>query len=181
VSGKAPWVIRVDEVKASLAVNLEAERKVAQLNDEVQGLVRGLKAKDQHIQEASVKIELMERRMEAVKKQAEMIVELEEQLNKARKQERTYEEAMEQLQGEYDTLEQENAKLKTMAPTQERPGECLCELFAAALLPFCLAPGAATVETETVAVEGNIETSYLLEQASPPSLHSIFLSDMSPA
>ncbi|EIN14288.1 dynactin [Punctularia strigosozonata HHB-11173 SS5] len=147
VSGKAPWVVRIDEIKASLAVNLEAERKLAQLNDEVQGLVRGLKAKDQHIQEASVKIELMERRMEAVKKQAEMITELEEQLNKARKQERTYEEAMEQLQAEYDALVQENTKLKTMAPAQERP-----------------VPGAQVAEPETLAVEGNIETSYLLEQ-----------------
>lgn len=118
----APWVTRVDEIKASLAINVEAERKVAQLNDEMQGLVRSLKTKDQTIQESGVKIELMERRMEAVKKQADTIVDLEGELSKARKQERAYEEAMEQLQADLDTLEQDNAKLKTLTAGQERQG-----------------------------------------------------------
>jgi dynactin 1 len=110
------------EIKAALAVNVEAERKVAQLNDEMQGLVRSLRAKDQNIQEAGVKIELMERRMEAVKKQADTIADLENELAKARKQERAYEEAMEQLQADLDTLEQDNAKLKTMTAGQEKQG-----------------------------------------------------------
>jgi len=104
VSGTAPWVTRVQEIKASLAVNIEAERKVAQLNEEMQGLVRSLKTKDQNIQESTVKIELMERRMETVKKQADMIVDLENELSKARRQERAYEEAMEQLQADLDRI-----------------------------------------------------------------------------
>ncbi|TFK42165.1 dynactin [Crucibulum laeve] len=147
VTGVAPWITRVDEVKAALAVNVEAERKVAKLNDEMQGLVRSLKTKDQSIQESAVKIELMERRMEAVKKQADTIVELENELSKARKQERAYEEAMEQLQADLDTLEQDNAKLKTMTAGQERQ-----------------APGVQQVEAENVPIEGSLETSYLLEQ-----------------
>ena len=122
VSGTAPWVTRVQEIKASLAVNIEAERKVAQLNEEMQGLVRSLKTKDQNIQESAVKIELMERRMEAVKKQADMIVDLENELSKARRQERAYEEAMEQLQADLDSLEQDNAKLKAMTAGQEQKG-----------------------------------------------------------
>ncbi len=121
-SSIAPWVTRVDEIKATLAVNIEAERKVAQLNDELQGLVRSLKAKDQNIQESGVKIELMQRRMEAVKKQADTIADLEGELAKAHKQERAYEEAMEQLQADLDTLEQDNAKLKTMTAGHDRQG-----------------------------------------------------------
>lgn len=128
VSGMAPWVTRVEEIKASTAVNIEAERKVAQLNDEMQGLVRSLKTKDQNIQESVVKIELMERRMETVKKQADAIVDLEGELAKARKQERAYEEAMEQLQADLDTLEQDNAKLKTMSTNHERQGEVLSKV-----------------------------------------------------
>ena len=122
VSGVAPWVTRIAEIKATLAINVEAERKVAQLNDEMQGLVRSLKTKDQNIQESAVKIELMERRMEAAKKQADAILDLEGELSKARKQERAYEEAMEQLQTDLDALEQENAKLKTLTAGQERQG-----------------------------------------------------------
>lgn len=145
-------------------MNLEAERRVAQLNDEVQGLVRGLKAKDQHIQEAAVKIELMERRMEGQKKQGETIADLEAELTKARKQERTYEEAMEQLQGEYDALEQENAKLKTMAPVQEKAGEWGPNRNLHDLDGSTATQGAQVAEPEPVAVEQNLETSYLLDQ-----------------
>ena len=59
-----------------MAINVEAERKVAQLHEEIQGLVRNLKAKEQQAQETTVKIELMERRMETVKKQADTIADL---------------------------------------------------------------------------------------------------------
>ena len=101
---------------------MEAERRVVQLNDEIQALVRNLKSKDQGIQESSVRIELMERRMETVKKQADTINDLEVELGKARKQERSYEEAIDQLQHDLDTLEQDNMKLKALANNPERQG-----------------------------------------------------------
>ncbi|EKM61655.1 uncharacterized protein PHACADRAFT_112443 [Phanerochaete carnosa HHB-10118-sp] len=148
ISGIAPWITRIPEIKSATAVNVEAERKLAQLNDEMQALVRTLKAKDQHIQESGVKIELMERRMEGVKKQGEMISNLESELQKARKQERAYEEAMEQLQSDLDALEQDNKKLKTAASTVERQAT----------------PGVQPAETENIQVESSLETSYLLEQ-----------------
>ncbi|KAH7886311.1 dynein associated protein-domain-containing protein [Phlebopus sp. FC_14] len=146
MTGTAPWVARIDEIRASTAINVEAERKATQLQDEVQGLVRSLKARDQSIQESTVKIELMERRMEAVKKQADTIVELEIELSKARKQERAYEEAMEQLQADLDALEQDNAKLKTMAAPERQ------------------ASGNQPAEPDSAPMEGSFETSYLLEQ-----------------
>ncbi|KAI0066601.1 hypothetical protein BV25DRAFT_1820618 [Artomyces pyxidatus] len=148
LTGTAPWVVRIGEIKASMAINVEAERKVAQLNEELQGLMRNLKVKDQNIQESTVKIELMERRMEAVRKQADQISDLEGELSKARKQERAYEDAMEQLQADLDTLEQENTKLKTAAPGPERQTQGI----------------PATDAAESIPMEGNLETSYLLEQ-----------------
>ena len=149
VIGVSPWVTRVDEIKASLAVNLEAERKVAQLNDEMQGLLRNLKIKDQSIQESSVKVELMERRIETFKKQGDAIDDMQEQLAKSRKQERAYEEAMDQLQSDLDSLEQENVKLKAQtAGMLERP----------------TIVGPQPVEPDSSMFEGNFETSYLLEQ-----------------
>jgi dynactin 1 len=105
-----------------MAINAEAERKAAQLQEEIQGLVRSLKTKDQTIQESGVKIEHMERRMEAARKQADTIGDLENELSKARKQERAYEEAMEQLQADLDTFEQDNAKLKALVAGSERQG-----------------------------------------------------------
>jgi dynactin 1 len=122
VTGTSPWVTRVSDVKARAAVNVEAERRVVQLNDEIQALVRNLKSKDQNIQESSVKIELMERRMETVRKQADTINDLESELGKARKQEKSYEEAIDQLQHDLDALEQDNIKLKALANNPERQG-----------------------------------------------------------
>jgi dynactin 1 len=104
-----------------------------QLNDEIQALVRNIKSKDQSIQESSVKIELMERRMETVKKQADTINDLEAELGKVRKQERSYEEAIDQLQHDLDTLEQDNIKLKALANNPERQG-----LGSTFLYPFCV-------------------------------------------
>ncbi|KAF9011292.1 dynactin [Cyathus striatus] len=147
VTGTEPWIARIPEIKTLLSVNIEAERKMTQLNEEIQGLVRNLKLKDQTMQESGVKIELMERRMEAVKKQADTIVELENELGKARRHETEYEEAMEQLQTELDALQQDNNRLRAAGATTERQ-----------------APGVQQVETENVAIEGSLETSHLLEQ-----------------
>lgn len=119
-----------------MAVNEEAERKVAQLNEEMQGLVRTLKSKDQNIQESAVKIELMERRTEAAKKQAEAVTELEGLLGKAQKQEKYYVEAMEQLQSEFDSLAKENSKLKATSNASEKEGMYF-NVFTAHLLTPC--------------------------------------------
>jgi dynactin 1 len=149
ITGAAPWIVRIEEVKVAMTVNEEAERKVAQLNEEMQGLARTLKSKDQNIQESAVKIELMERRMEAAKKQAEAVTELEGLLGKAQKQEKYYVEAMEQLQSEFDSLAKENSKLKVTTNTSEKE-----------------AVGTATPTQSQIVlpVDGNLETTHLLEQ-----------------
>ncbi|CAE6490107.1 unnamed protein product [Rhizoctonia solani] len=117
---EAPWVVRIAEVKALSAVNVDAERTVNKLNEEIKDLIRSIKTRDQTIQETSVKIELMERRMETVKKQADAIVDLEGDLAKARKQEKAYEEALEQLQSDLDEMGQENARLKQATAGMEK-------------------------------------------------------------
>lgn len=70
----------------------------------------------------------MERRMEASRKQADVITDMEDQLSKARQQEVDYQKAMEQLQGELGVLEQENSKLKQNLNNVDRQGKP-CALF----------------------------------------------------
>ncbi|CAE6345447.1 unnamed protein product [Rhizoctonia solani] len=149
IVGEAPWVVRIAEVKALSAVNVDAERTVNKLNEEIKDLIRSIKTRDQTIQETSVKIELMERRMETVKKQADAIVDLEGDLAKARKQEKAYEEALEQLQSDLDQMGQENARLKQVTAGMEKN-----------------APGMQTTTEEPVIATGDLEASHLLEQAS---------------
>jgi dynactin 1 len=105
-----------------LAVNVEAERKVAQLNDEIQALARNVKIKDQTIQESSVKIELMERRLEVIKRQSETILDLENKLTSAKKDAKKFREDMESLQIELE-MEQKNAKLMMTTAGQENQGK----------------------------------------------------------
>ncbi|CAE6385420.1 unnamed protein product [Rhizoctonia solani] len=145
--GEAPWVVRIAEVKALSAVNVDAERTVNKLNEEIKDLIRGIKTRDQNIQETTVKIELMERRMETVKKQADAIVDLEGDLAKAKKQEKAYEEALEQLQSDLDEMGQENAKLKQATAGMEKN-----------------ASGMQPATEEPVVAGGDLEASHLLEQ-----------------
>ncbi|KAJ7508441.1 dynactin [Mycena galericulata] len=147
VSGVSPWVTRVDEVKASVAVNLEAERRVAQLNEELQGLVRTLKQKEQHLQEATVKNDLMERKMETVKRQADSIAEKDVIIADGKRRQRELEDTLEQVQGELDVSEQERLKLKTLVGTEQRQ-----------------VSGTVVPEPENFPVEGSLETSHLLDQ-----------------
>ncbi|KAF8317347.1 hypothetical protein DL93DRAFT_2165610 [Clavulina sp. PMI_390] len=149
VTGEAPWTVRVADIKAKAAVNLEAEHKLTQMNEELQSLMRSIRQRDQQLQESKVKIETMERRSETVKKHADTIVELEEELAKIKKQETAYSEAIDSQNREMEELQEEISRLKT----------------AAASAPDRPAAGAAPAEgAETLHHEGNLETSYLVDQ-----------------
>nr|XP_018262298.1 dynactin 1 [Kwoniella dejecticola CBS 10117]OBR84456.1 dynactin 1 [Kwoniella dejecticola CBS 10117] len=107
-----PWLARVATIKEAASFNADTERKVVMLSEELKDMLREVKIRDQNLQEAGVKVETLERRLEASRKQADTIIELENDVAKAKKQEKVYEEAIEQLQGEQDALEAENARLR---------------------------------------------------------------------
>ncbi|BGP28114.1 hypothetical protein JCM10295v2_007101 [Rhodotorula toruloides] len=146
LSYEAPWHARVLELQSTAAINVDAERKVVQLNEELRDIARDLRSKEQECQESLVKIELMEKRLEGVRRQAEAIVQLEAELAKSRKQERTYEEANEVLQRDLDEMEHEIDKLKQSAAVTEKQG------------------ASSSTGLDSIAYEGNMETSYLVEQ-----------------
>lgn len=127
----SPWSERVSEIASAAAVNVETEQRVARLNEEMKDLIRELRSKDQSLQESTVKIELMDKRMETAKKQTDMMTDLEGELSKAKKDSKTYEQTIEDLQKELESLEQENVKLKnaaTSAPAVEaKPSEQFCK------------------------------------------------------
>ncbi|KAG8983164.1 hypothetical protein FRB90_006256 [Tulasnella sp. 427] len=148
VSAQAPWVTRVVEIRAIAAVNLDAERAVTKLNEEILMLVKGVKTRDQTIQESAAKIELMERRMETVKQQADAIAELESQLSKANQVAQDHSEALDTVQADLDAMEKECDRLRQ-------------ELASA---PEKSVAGNQQIQAETLDLEGNYETSYLLKQ-----------------
>ncbi|KAJ2863897.1 hypothetical protein GGH94_003303 [Coemansia aciculifera] len=109
---EAPWIKRAAQFKASLVQNADVERRTEALNEEIVSLARKLRLRDQAIQEFSVKTEMLEKRTETMRRQAEQVAELQRLLEAAKSKELTYEEAIESLQGEMDTLERECRKLK---------------------------------------------------------------------
>ncbi|GAA5998800.1 hypothetical protein JCM5350_006650 [Sporobolomyces pararoseus] len=145
LSYSPPWHARVAEIQSNAAINVDAERKVVQLNEEIRELAREMRAKEQAHQESAVKIEHMEKRLESVKKQADVLAQLESELAKSRKQERTYEEANEVLQKDLDTMEQELGKLRQSAASTEKQTSGG-------------SPG------DSTAYEGNLETAYLVDK-----------------
>lgn len=112
LAASPPWLARVASIKQAATHSAEAEHKVSRLSEELKEMLREIKIRDQSLQESGVKIETLEHRLEASRRQADMILELENDIAKSKKQEKVYEEAMEQLQAEYDTLEAENARLR---------------------------------------------------------------------
>lgn len=157
IAGSAPWTTRVAQIKANLAVNVEAERRAAQLSEELAALARTLKSRDVTLQEERVRTELMERRMEGVKRQQDAFQQVETELAQARKQERSYEDALEQLQADLDAMEQDNVRLKAAVPSgNEKPvKETTQEVGMGMGMGF----------GEGVQLgEGSLETGYLLEQ-----------------
>jgi len=149
-----PWLARVGVLHSTAATNLEAAHQVSVLNGQLGQLSRDLRTKDEAHQESAVKIELLERRMEQGRKQAEALAALEAELAKSRKQEKAYEEAIEALQGDLDAMEADNGRLKTAAAAAPAPGHS----------PALGTGDHAGDGAPATTYEGNMETSYLLDQ-----------------
>ncbi|OAV92880.1 hypothetical protein PTTG_02031 [Puccinia triticina 1-1 BBBD Race 1] len=156
-----PWVARVAEMKSSAAMNVDAELKVLKLSEEIRELVKDTRAKDHSLQESQVKIQVMEKRMEAVKKQADAMSELESRLKKAEKEVKQYEELNESMQNEYEKMAEQNKELKiqlvALGTDESRNSK-----NAAATAPAPLA--GISGHDFYVPYEGNLETTQLVEQ-----------------
>lgn len=75
--------------------------------------------------------------MEASKKQADLLADMEEQLAKARKQEEDYQGALDSMQTELEEAEQEIIRLKQNSNNVDRQGE-FQPLFPAPSRPSCV-------------------------------------------
>lgn len=159
-----PWKSRVGIIKQAAQYNAETERTLLRLSEESKELLREIRIRDQTLQENGVKVEMLERRLEATRKQADMILELENDVTKAKKQEKVYEDAIEQMQGELDVLEGENAKLrKGQGSSGDRQGELAVTRIARLCELIVIANTASATEPVFYAPSG-AESSLLVEQ-----------------
>ncbi|KAL7748585.1 hypothetical protein RI367_005996 [Sorochytrium milnesiophthora] len=109
--GEAPWVLRSKELKTKQAVNAEMDRKIEALNERVVSLLRDVKARDQALQEAQVKAELMESRMDSSRRETHVHERLEADVAMLKQREDECHQEIERLNKVIDQLESDNKKL----------------------------------------------------------------------
>jgi dynactin 1 len=111
----APWVLRSQELKSSKNVPVDAENELRRLRDENHERARLIAMRDQTLEEASVKIELLESRMRDATKKNERITELETKINDAKKRELELTESIESQNKELSVVEADREKWKKIA------------------------------------------------------------------
>lgn len=116
----APWFLRSQELKSSKIVPVDAEEEIRRLKDDNHERARLIAMKDQTLEEASVKIELLESRMRDATKKNERINELEKKIEDAKKREAELAESIESQNKELTTLEADREKWKKVAEDADR-------------------------------------------------------------
>lgn len=112
IDGPGPWLARSEEIKLLAAQNPELERQVAKLSEDARDLLRQVKARDQALQESSIKIERLQKQLDKSKAQVDQHSDIRTTLNETQKQAKAYQEANDALQSEIEGLQKENDLLK---------------------------------------------------------------------
>ncbi|KAJ3860138.1 dynein associated protein-domain-containing protein [Lentinula novae-zelandiae] len=151
-----PWISRIQTVQTLLTNSLSStyNHLISQLQSDLLSLSRMLKAKDQHLAELTVKIQLLERRAEGkgaeVRRMEEMVREMEGEVGRLRKVEAGYGEAMVQIQGEMEGLEREVERLRLRGNGIDQDGVGV--------------GSAGLISASVTAAEGNLDHAQLMDQ-----------------
>lgn len=112
IDGPGPWLGRAEDIKAQAAQNPELERQVAKLSEDARDLLRQVKARDQALQESSIKIERLQKQLEKSKAQVDQHSDIRATLVETQRQAKAYQEANDALQSEIEGLQKENDALQ---------------------------------------------------------------------
>ena len=111
----APWVLRAQELRSSKTVPIDTEEEIRRLKDDNHERARLIAMRDKTLEEASVKIELLESRMRDATKKNEKINELERKIEDAKKLEIRLTESVETQNKELATLDADREKWRKIA------------------------------------------------------------------
>lgn len=112
---EGPWIQRARDIKATKQIDNDLDRKFHLAQSEIKDLILQLKLKEKSLEEANVKIKLLDSRMGNVKKQTDRISLLEKQIAEAKARETQFEEAIENLNGDLRNAETEVGKWRKAA------------------------------------------------------------------
>jgi len=111
----SPWVVRSQELSSSRTIPIDAEEEMRRLRDDNHERARMIAMRDQTLEEASVKIELLESRMRDATKKNERIALLEQKIDEAKKREAELEGSLESQNKELANVEAEKERWRKIA------------------------------------------------------------------
>lgn len=119
----APWLLRSQSLKATRVTPLDVVDELRRLKDESHERARLIAIRDQTLEEASVKIELLESRMRDATKKNERITDLEHKIEEAKKCAAELAETVETQNRELTTMEVDRDRWKKIAGNAKAMGE----------------------------------------------------------
>ncbi|KAF2668587.1 hypothetical protein BT63DRAFT_373754 [Microthyrium microscopicum] len=121
-----PWILRSKELQDRKAISIVAEEEIKVLKREIQERATVLKMRQQQLEEAKMKIELLDVRNKEANKKLERIVELEAMVDKSTEREKSLEKAIEiqtqaaqRYEEERDRWMRKAAEVKTFSKGNE--------------------------------------------------------------
>ncbi|KAF2839724.1 hypothetical protein M501DRAFT_730540 [Patellaria atrata CBS 101060] len=110
-----PWVLRSRELQASKIISIDAQEEMERLREDIHRRAMELKLKNQSLEEANVKIELLESRTKDSAKKLAKIKELEQMMGHVKAEEQGLKQRLEKKSMELEIMEQEKNKWQRMA------------------------------------------------------------------
>ncbi|KAK9457895.1 dynein associated protein-domain-containing protein [Dipodascopsis uninucleata] len=110
---RLPWLIKVDEQKQEIAYGNAARVEVVKLEEDIKQLVTELVRKDKEIEEATIKVTLLDTRLQRNSDRLSQINNLEKQLREKDQIEKKLNNTINSLRGQVKSLEGETTHLKS--------------------------------------------------------------------
>lgn len=110
-----PWVTRSKELSSNRTIPVDAEEELRRLREDNHERARTVALRDQTLEEASVKIELLESRMRDAAKKNERITQLEQKIVEAKGRETELYESLETQTRELVAMEQDRERWRKVA------------------------------------------------------------------
>ncbi|KAK7746961.1 hypothetical protein SLS53_002149 [Cytospora paraplurivora] len=111
----APWILRSQELRAVKTIPVDAEEELRHLKEEYSEARRAIAQREENLSTAMLKIETLESRMRDATAKANLITDLELQIEKAKADAASLKEDIEKQDRELKTLEADRDKWKKIA------------------------------------------------------------------
>ncbi|KAJ8101754.1 dynein associated protein-domain-containing protein [Lipomyces tetrasporus] len=165
---RAPWLVKVEELREHDAANKDARTKVVQLNEEINQLATQIRLKDKELEESSIKVSVLDSRLQKSIERLEGFSVVEREMAERAAHENALEVKVHSLRREMKALEDEAHELRKLAAVNESASKELKKLEGQA--QAASAEEVDILNKQISALEATVR--YLQDQGSLPSTNS---------